>query len=72
MLYTVSNEEVKCEVFSVKASLVSEEGETILRLGDVRVLVPLSPENLSMEVIVGREILNKLILKLDGKRLEVL
>jgi len=36
------------------------------------VLVPLSPENLSVEVIVGREILNKLILKLDGKRLEVL
>ena len=71
-LYTVEGQEIRCELFKVKSTLISENGEPVLKLGDTTVLVPISPEALSYEVIAGREILNKLTIKLDGKAVEVL
>lgn len=72
ILYTVGEQEVECEVFKVEGYITSETGEPIVELGEVSVLIPTSPENLSYEVVVGRAILNTLKLKLNGKKVEVL
>ena len=72
LLYAVGGREVKCEVFKVEGSLISEDGTPVLKLGELNVLVPMLPENLSYEVIAGRGVLNRLTLKLNGQTLEVL
>jgi len=59
-------EPVVCEIFKVKASLVHPKLDHTIPLGEVSVYVPVEPEYLSDEVLVGREIINKLKLKLNG------
>ena len=71
-LYAVGEGEIRCELFRVEATLISEDGAPVLELGETTVYVPIYPEALSHEVIAGREILNKLTLKLDGKLVKVL
>ncbi|MCD6504797.1 hypothetical protein J7K52_05430 [Candidatus Bathyarchaeota archaeon] len=64
--------EVECEVFKVEGYVTSEAGEPVIKLGEIPVLIPTSPDNLSYEVVVGRAILNRLTLKLNGKMVEIL
>ncbi len=59
-------EPVVCEIFKAKASLAHPKLNHNIPLGEVNVYVPVEPEYLSDEVLVGREIINKFKLKLDG------
>lgn len=72
LLYAVGGREIECEVFKVKGFLVSESGTSVLELDELNVLVPMLPEDLPYEVIAGRELLNRLALKLNGYTVEVL
>lgn len=71
-LYAVGERSIECELFETKARLVTEASQEVLGLGELLIYVPTSPDDLSHEVIVGREVLNKLTLKLDGRMVEVL
>ncbi len=71
-LYAVGERTVECELFKVNGSLITKKGEKVMGLGDLLVYVPVSPEDLSYEVIVGREIINKLTVKLNGRVVEIL
>lgn len=64
--------EVECEVYEIETNLITEDLRFIKRLGKVKVHVPIDPENLSDDIIIGREILNSLTLKLNGKYTELL
>jgi len=64
-------EPVICEIFKVKASLTHPKLNRNIPLGEVNVYVPVEPEYLSDEVLVGREIINKLELKLNGTWVKV-
>mgnify|MGYP000347785275 CR=1 FL=1 len=57
---------VECEVYRVRASIASPDFTNVAPLGEVNVYTPTEPEFLSEEVLVGREILNKLRVRLDG------
>lgn len=63
---------VSCEVFEVKASVLERKTGQLASVGKVYVYVPTEPEYISDEVLVGREILNNHILKLDGGWIEII
>jgi hypothetical protein len=72
-LYTVGDHEIECEVFPLRAYLVAKEGRRKLAmLGLVETLVPTRPNDLSDVTIIGRKVLNSLVVRLDGKKLDVL
>ena len=72
-LYALGGHEIKCEVFSVEGYLTTPEGRgRFYKLGVVEVYVPLTPGELSAEVVVGREVVNRLLLTLTGKEVTVL
>jgi predicted aspartyl protease len=58
---------VSCEIFEVECHIVDQSSKPILPLGKVGVFCPVDPADLSEDVIVGRSILNRLRLELDGK-----
>ena len=62
---------VVTEVYKVRCSLVTPDLSAKRPLGEVNVYVPTEPEYLSDEVLVGREVLNKLRLPLNGRWVEV-
>ncbi len=62
---------VECEVYRVRASLASPDFTSVAPLGEVNVYTPTEPEFLSEEVLVGREVLNRLKVRLDGRWVEV-
>ena len=57
---------VNCEVYKIDGALISEDVTTKIDLGEVNVYIPINPEYINDEVLVGREILNKLKIILDG------
>jgi len=57
---------VSCEVFRVNASLTDPKLEKSVYIGEVNVYTPMEPEFLSQEVLLGREVLNKLKIELNG------
>ena len=63
---------IECEVFTVECHVVNMHSKTVLTLGRVEVYCPVDPIDLSEDVIVGRAILNRLTLHLDGKLTKVL
>lgn len=72
-LYTVGEHSIECEVFGSNGYLITAEtGGRLADLGPTDILVPIKVDDLSREVIVGRKTLNSLVIKLDGKSLEVL
>jgi len=72
-LYTVGEHEIECEVFALNGYLItSETARRVTDLGRIDILIPTRAQELSREVIAGRRILNTLVIKLDGKNLEVL
>lgn len=60
---------VSCEVYEVQGSLAHSKAE--LPLGNVYVYTPTEPQYLTEEVLVGREILNKLKIALNGYKVTV-
>lgn len=62
---------VDCEVFEVEGSLLSEDRKSALRLGKLNAYIPVEPEYLSNEVLLGREVLNTLGIRLNGKLADI-
>ena len=58
---------VSCEVFNVECHIVDQHSKPIFPLGTVEVFCPVDPIDLSEDVIVGRAILNRFRLELNGK-----
>lgn len=72
-LFTVGDYEIECEVFQLRAYLGTQEGQKkITNLGYIEALVPIRPNDVSDVAIIGRKILNSLVIRLDGKKLQVL
>ena len=62
-----SGRSVSCEIFEVECHIIDQDSKPVLSLGRVEVFCPIDPIDLSEDVIVGRAILNRLRLELDGK-----
>jgi predicted aspartyl protease len=58
---------VSCEIFDAECHIVDQCSKPVLPLGRVEVFCPVDPIDLSEDVIVGRAILNRLKLELNGK-----
>jgi len=71
-LYTVGEHEIECEVFALNGYLITPEtARRVTDLDRIDILIPTRAQELSREVIAGRRILNTLVIKLNGKNLEV-
>jgi hypothetical protein len=57
---------ISCELFDVECHITDQYSKPILPLGMVKAYCPVDPIDLSEDVIVGRAILNRLRLELDG------
>jgi len=62
---------VECEVYGVKAGIASPDFTQIIPLGEIRVYTPVELDFLSEEVLLGREALNRLKIRLDGEFVQV-
>lgn len=63
---------VTCEVFDIECHVTDQASKPILSLGVVEAYCPVDPVDLSEDVIVGRLILNRLSLNLNGRIAELL
>jgi hypothetical protein len=70
-LSSAFEEKVECEVYRIEASLISEGDDVEVDLGEVNVYIPLDPAYIGEEVLVGRELINRLMTVLDGVRSEL-
>jgi len=61
---------IRCELFKMSCRLVNGKGSGV-EIGEIEVHVPTEPMDLSGDVLVGRMLLNRLQMSLDGKRLRV-
>ncbi len=64
-------EPVICEIFRVQGFLIKPTTKQVISLGSVNVYVPTEPDFIGDEVLVGRELINNLELKLDGKKVSI-
>jgi len=72
-LYAIGGREIECEVFGLNGYLITpEDARRIMDLEKIEILVPTGADDLSREVIIGRRVLNSLVVKLGGRTLEVL
>lgn len=62
---------IACEVFRAKANIVEIKSNASINIGYVNVYIPKEPDFISDEVLVGREILNKIKLYLNGSWIEI-
>lgn len=58
---------IACEVFDVECHIADESSKPVLPLGMVEAYVPIDPADVSEDVIVGRAIVNRVRIELDGK-----
>lgn len=65
-LKTAFRETVECEVYSVKGALIPFSGGAEINLGEVNAYIPIEFEYIGEEVLIGREIMNKLKMYLNG------
>jgi predicted aspartyl protease len=63
---------ITCEVFDVEASVAGENSKPIVSLGRIETYCPVNAEDLSEDVIIGRAIINRLTLQLNGKVLKLI
>ena len=68
--YGAGDRDIECDVYNAECLLLGEEGETV-SLGRVMVYISIRIEDLPEETIMGREILNRLAISLDGKNLKM-
>ncbi len=59
--------EVECDVFELDAELFYSSEGAKKSIGTAKIYLPLDKENLTQDVVVGREILNNLDIRLNGK-----
>lgn len=58
--------EVKCEIFKVRAWLIEEKGgKDKIDIGQILIYVPIRVRDLAENIILGREVLNKLDVALE-------
>jgi len=62
---------VTCEVFDVECYIMNQDLKPVLPLGRVEAYCPVDPVDLSEDVIIGRAILNRMKLKLNGRVAEL-
>ena len=67
--YGAGDHEIECDIYSAECLLLS--GEKTVPLGTVTIYIPVRLEDLPEETIMGREVLNSLLLTLDGKNLKI-
>ncbi len=66
-----AGEPLECDVFEAPGELYLPGSRARKNLGPVRVYVPQEGRHLGEEALVGREVLNRLVLRMDGKRVRV-
>lgn len=59
---------IEGEVFEVPTILVTDKAARRINLGNSEVFVPLDPLDLTEDIVIGRRILNRLKILLDGPR----
>lgn len=59
---------IECEVYAIKCRMVND---TRVDLGKVHVHVPINPADLADEPLIGREVLNRMRMVLNGEKLRV-
>ena len=62
---------IRSELFEVECHLCDSEWKPALKLGEVGVLVPVEPADVTPDVLIGRELLNKVRMELDGKHVQI-
>ncbi len=62
---------IECEIHEIEASIPSDDVKPVKNLGRIKIYVPTDPEDLADDALVGREILNMLTIKIDGKHAEM-
>ena len=62
---------IQCEVFKIECHVSDEERKPQMRLGDVEVYVPVDPSDVTPDVLVGRSILNRMTMELNGAYLNL-
>lgn len=62
---------VSCEIFRARVKIAKVENRNLMDIGPVNIYIPMEPEFISDEVLVGREILNKIKVCLDGVWTEI-
>jgi len=65
-----SGHSIRCELYDVSCRLVGRTSGGV-EVGEIEVHVPTEPMDLSGDVLVGRTLLNRLQMSLNGKRLRV-
>ena len=58
---------VSCEVYDVECHVADQDSKPVLSLGKVEAYCPIDLVDLSEDVIVGRAILNRIRLELNGR-----
>lgn len=64
-------EPIECEIYETEAFIATGDLKRVKNLGKIKIYVPVNVENLSDDALIGREILNSLTMKLDGKYTEI-
>jgi len=59
---------IEGEVFEVPTILVTDKAVRRVDLGNSEIFVPLNPSDLTEDIVIGRKILNKFRIMLDGPR----
>jgi hypothetical protein len=59
--------DVICEVFDVECYIMNQDSKPVLPLGRVDAYCPIDPIDLCEDVILGRAILNRIRLELNGR-----
>lgn len=62
---------IRSELFEVECRLCDSDWKPAANLGKVDVFVPVEPEDITPDILVGREVLNGMDLRLDGHYLRV-
>lgn len=62
---------IECEVFTIEGHISDEKHEPRIKLGDVEIYVPTDPADLTPDILIGRQILNRMTINLNGIYLQV-
>jgi hypothetical protein len=63
--------EIECNIIELGAEIFHPESDFRKGIGRVKIYLPIKDENLTQDVVVGREILNKLDIRLDGTTVRI-
>ena len=62
---------IECEVFKIECHISDVNKKPKILLGDAEVYVPVDPSDVTPDVLVGRSILNKMTIELNGTYLNL-